>query len=229
MGNFLSFFFLGVLLFIHELGHFLCAGMFGCSLYQICFYPFGGVSKFQMDLNQPLLQEVFILVMGPCFQILCYLLLRQLPMTDDHQILLQNLHYGLLFFNLLPIYPLDGGRLFLLGLERYFSFYRSFKMVFFFSQLFLLFFFFGFLVTKELNFLFFFLLLSYTLWKEKQKFPYYYEKFLLERYLGKYHFKEGKIVSSSQQFQRGKSHLIKKGEKYYTEREILQKKFMKKS
>ncbi len=227
MGDFLSFFFLGVLLLIHEIGHFLTAGILGCPLDKIYFYPFGGISKFQMDMNQSMKEEFLIIVMGPIFQILCYFMLLQIPFTKLHLDILTNIHYRLLFFNLLPIYPLDGGRLLLLFIQNYFSFYHSFQIIFFLSSCFITFFWFFFLSTKSLQYLFIFLLLLVTLFREIQKFPYYYEKFLLERFLKKYHFKKGKIVCSLKQFHRNKVHFVYQNGKYYEESEFLQKKFKK--
>lgn len=229
MGEFLPFLFLVSLLFTHELGHFLAAGLLGCFLDKICFYPFGGISKFQMDLNKPIKEEVIILIMGPLFQTGMYLFLSQFPFTEMHLSLLKNLHVSLLLFNLLPIYPLDGGRLLLLFLQIFLPFYTGFQIIFSFSFLLIFLFFYGFLVTKELNFLFVFFLLFVTLRREIQTFPFYFDKFLLERFLDKYYFSKTKIVTSFKQFRRNRMHIIKENGKYYKEREYLKKKFTKSS
>ncbi len=229
MGDFVTFFFASLLLFVHELGHFLTAGVLGCSLNKIYFYPFGGVSKFQMDCNIPIYKEFLILSMGPIFQMLFYLLLTVFPFTTLHLELLKQIHFGILFFNLLPIYPLDGGRLCFLLFSKFFSFYRSFQVVFFLSFLFILFFFYLFLVTKSLHFLFYFVLLLLLLWKENQKFPFYFEKFLLERFLGKYSFQKIKIIASIKAFQRNRKHLVYQAGRYLEEDAFLKQKFTKNS
>ena len=59
-------------------------------------------------------------------------------------------------------------------------------------------------------------------WKNKR---YLTDKFLLERYLHKYKFKKRKNVSSIDDFMRNRTHLIKVGNKYYTEKEVLYNKF----
>ena len=227
MGDFLSFLYLFFLLFIHEVGHFLTAGLFGCMLYQICFYPFGGVSKFQMDFNLSIKKELCILLAGPCFQMIGYLILQSFPMTDSHFLLLKSIHYSLLCFNLLPIYPLDGGRLFLLFFQSFHSFYHSFCIVFYASFLFNFFFFAVFLFTKQLNYLFIFLMLSYILFKEREKLGFYFDKFLLERYLKNYQFSKGIIVQTTKQFRRNRRHLIYQNKRYYEEREFLRNYFEK--
>ena len=165
--------------------------------------------------------------MGPIFQVMGYLFLKCLPFTQLHLEILKRIHEGLFFFNLLPIYPLDGGRLFLLLLESCFSFYRSFKVIFAWTFICILCFLLLFMKTFNYSFFFIFLLLLITFFKERRRFPYYYEKFLLERYLNKYQYRKGKVVSSIRQFQRNRHHLVYQGGKYYDEREILQKKFLK--
>ena len=178
-------------------------------LYQICFYPFGGVSKFQMDFNLSIKKELCILLAGPCFQMMGYLILQSFPMTDSHFLLLKSIHYSLLCFNLLPIYPLDGGRLFLLFFQSFHSFYHSFCIVFYAS------------------FLFIFLMLFYILFKEREKLGFYFDKFLLERYLKNYQFSKGIIVQSTKQFRRNRRHLIYQNKRYYEEREFLRNYFEK--
>ena len=104
-GRFNSFFPYFALLFIHELGHTLTGIILGYKLDKITFYPYGGITTFNLPLNIPLKEELFILVMGPIFQIMGYFILRNFfPFIKLY-------HYTLLIFNLLPIYPLDGGKI----------------------------------------------------------------------------------------------------------------------
>ena len=57
--------------------------------------------------------------------------------------------------------------------------------------------------------------------------PYFYEKFLLERYLNHYVFKKSKLVLNTNRFYRGYRHLVKVGDNYYLEKEYLEKKYKK--
>ena len=61
---------------------------------------------------------------------------------------------------------------------------------------------------------------------EVKQVPYYYEKFLLERYLNHYFFHKSKVINSSDDFQRSHRHLLKMGDNYYVEREYLEKKYL---
>ena len=104
-GNFNNFIPYFLLLLIHELGHAITGIILGFKLEKIVFYPLGGITIFNLPLNIPLKKELLILIMGPIIQIIGYLFLRNtFPFIRIY-------HYTLLVFNLLPIYPLDGGKI----------------------------------------------------------------------------------------------------------------------
>ncbi len=105
-GNFNYFLPYFLLLFIHELGHTVTGIILGYQFKKIVFYPLGGVTIFNLPLNIPIKHELLILIMGPIFQIIGYFILKEyFPFINVY-------HYTLLIFNLLPIYPLDGGKIF---------------------------------------------------------------------------------------------------------------------
>ena len=104
-GNFNYFVGYFSLLFIHEIGHSITGIVMGYKLERIVFYPLGGVTIFNLPINISLKKEFLILVMGPVMQIIGYVILkRYFPFINIY-------HYTLLIFNLLPLYPLDGGRI----------------------------------------------------------------------------------------------------------------------
>lgn len=101
----------GVIL-IHELGHALAMKIFNYSDVSILFIPFlGGLaSGNKHEISQK--QESIILLAGPVPGILIGILLRFLPANETIDLNgLSNTFIFLNVFNLLPIYPLDGGRL----------------------------------------------------------------------------------------------------------------------
>ena len=59
-----------LLIIIHELGHFLAAKLFNWKVDKIYIYPLGGVTKFNENINKPLIEEFLITIMGPIFQII---------------------------------------------------------------------------------------------------------------------------------------------------------------
>ena len=51
------------------------AYLLGIKINEIYIYPLGGISKFNMDLNISMKKELLILINGPIFQHIAYLLL----------------------------------------------------------------------------------------------------------------------------------------------------------
>ena len=134
-------------------------------------------------------------------------------------------HYQILFFNLLPVYPLDGGKLLnvILSLKIPYKASLNYTIIVSYTVLLIII-----LINTnniKLNILFMSIFLFYKITKEKKKISTIYEKFLLERYLKKYKIKDTKIITNSNNFYRNKKHLIKKDQKYYYETEFLEKKY----
>lgn len=214
------------LIVVHELGHFLAAIIFKFDVDKIYIYPFGGVSKFSIDLNESIFKEFIVLMMGPVFQIIFFILLCKISYFNSYIKILEIYNYTILFFNLLPIYPLDGGKLLNLLLSINISYKRSFNISIIISYLTITVIFIIYLFNNiKLNIL---VILSFLLFKvlnENKKKNYLFDKFLLERYLNKYDFKKRKSVSDISEFTRMKKHIVRKNNRYYTEREILNNKF----
>lgn len=197
--------------------------LLGGEIHKILIYPLGGISKFSTSYNISLVKELIILVFGPLFQILGWLLLIHL--FPEKEILISTYHYGILFFNLLPIYPLDGGKLLCLIFHTVCSYKKAFYFTFCIGYL-LLFCFLVFTVFSfSLNVFFLSIFLLVKLTREYQQIPYFYERFLLERYLNHYCFKKSKLIKNTDNFYRGYRHLIKEGDFYYLEDEYLEKKY----
>lgn len=197
--------------------------LLGGEIHKILIYPLGGISKFSTSYNISLVKELIILIFGPLFQILGWLLLIYL--FPEKEILISTYHYGILFFNLLPIYPLDGGKLLCLIFHTVCSYKKAFYFTFCIGYL-LLFCFLVFTVFSfSLNVFFLSIFLLVKLTREYQQIPYFYERFLLERYLNHYCFKKSKLIKNTDNFYRGYRHLIKEGDFYYLEDEYLEKKY----
>jgi Zn-dependent protease/CBS domain-containing protein len=109
---------------LHELGHCVVARRFGVLIASITLYPIGGIAAFTEIPRQPM-REILIAIAGPMvnFIIAGGLFLGvellspgpRLPISILHGgdflggLLQLNLRLGL--FNLLPAYPMDGGRI----------------------------------------------------------------------------------------------------------------------
>lgn len=225
----MPFLIISILISIHELGHFLTAKYYKFDIDKIYFYPYGGISKFNLKMNVSLNKELIVLLMGPVFQIIAYLILMNLSFFYNDRLLIKSIHYSILIFNLLPIYPLDGGKLFNILLNYKLNFNLSMKIVIFISYFIVLILFTYFLKTKlSLNIVLMLCFLLYKIKEESNKRNFYYDKFLLERYLNNYSFKKKKKVSSINHLYRDRYHIIKGKNRYYTEKEMLAKKFSSK-
>jgi len=214
---------------VHELGHCICALFFNWEIDKISIYPYGGFSKFNEDLNRPIKEEFLILLSGPLVQIIFFILCSLVGLRDTTFSLLKTYHYAILCFNLLPIYPLDGGKLVNLFLSKYYSYYKSLKFSLILSYfLITLIFIFQINYFFSLNIIMMLLLLLQKViihWRRKDMYHY---KFLLERYLNNYKFSKVKLINNTKEMMRDKKHVFKKGNHYYSEMEILSKKFKRK-
>lgn len=223
--SFIPFFIITVLIIIHELGHFIAAKAMNIEVKKIYLYPFGGISKFYLPLNTEIKKETFILAMGPIFQIIAKELLLFILPKYKEMILIY--HYGILFFNLLPIYPLDGGKLLNLLLSKFIAYKKSLNISIIISYLTIIVVFLINIKNINLNLCIIVVFLIYKVTKEKRQINYFYEKFLLERYLGQYNFKKSKLIQNKDEFYRNKRHLLKIDEKYYLEKDFLAKIYKK--
>lgn len=218
-----------LLIFVHELGHFITAMIFQIEVDKIYIYPFGGISKFHLSLNESLRKEFIILIMGPLVQCVFSFFLLKFDFFNSYQKLIMVYNYTILTFNLLPIYPLDGGKLLNILLSFQLSFQKSLNVTFFISYLTIFFLAIYFLIHYfSINVVIMISFLWYKLKKEESNKNYLFDKFLLERYLNHYQFKKRKKVEDINDFMRGKNHLVKRGTRYYTEKEILYRKFHQK-
>ena len=209
------------IIFIHELGHLLTARYFNWKIDKIYIYPLGGITKINDKINKPLKEEIIIVLMGPIFQMIYYYVLIKMGVQD---ILLFNLI--LLLFNLLPIYPLDGGKILNLVFSFFLSYKLSYKITFFFSFLFyIILVLFSLFYFHSLIFIIVIFFLIFKIIDEYSKQNYYFSKFLLERYLNNYRFKKIKFIKGINSMQRDKTHFFKKNNQVITEKEFLREHF----
>ncbi|MFM1652362.1 M50 family metallopeptidase [Brevibacillus sp. B_LB10_24] len=114
-GYFLETLTLFVIVIIHELGHIAAARELGWRVAQIQLLPFGGVATMEEDLAADPLEEIVIALAGPFMNvamIFCSLLFWWLGIwSEAWTVFFINSNLMIAGFNLLPIWPLDGGRI----------------------------------------------------------------------------------------------------------------------
>lgn len=220
----MHFIILSFLIIIHEMGHVLIAYYHHVFVKEIYIYPLGGISRFDMDLNIHSYKEFMILIGGGLFQQVAYFILTVLFPSKIE--LIQYYHYHILLFNLLPIFPLDGGRICCLLLENIFPFRMSRDITLGISIIMILIILFS-RIDITINKFVMVMFLIVLVFKEFQKREILYQEFLLERYLKKYRFRKSKIISSDKLFYRDRHHLLKVNGVYILEEDYLIKKYDK--
>lgn len=104
---------LTLILLFHELGHAIMMRKFGCKDLQVMFLPFLGAIAQATNKNVSVVKQLVYLFAGPLpgivMGIIIYILDQQFQLNIDSNIYLYI--FFLNYFNLLPIYPLDGGQI----------------------------------------------------------------------------------------------------------------------
>ena len=207
-------------LVIHELGHITGGIFFHWKIEKVLFLPFGGMTIFHEKLNRPIQEEAIIVLLGPLYRIFFYFLLSTL---FSPSLTVTKIHYFLLFFNLLPIYPLDGFKMFFLFDNFFFSYWKSHYIAIFSSYFWLLIFF---LFTYRNGVCFLLSCLFFQKTMTYQRFiPLVFEIFLWERYQQFFPFSKQILISKIKSMKRDYIHRFKEGDKTISEREKLRKMF----
>ncbi|MEQ6389627.1 site-2 protease family protein [Bacillaceae bacterium S4-13-58] len=103
------------ILFIHEWGHGGMALFFRWKIHSMTFFPFGGKMETDEFGHRPAIEEILVILAGPATHISIFIFaaLGQNRGFLSPYLVEQILYYNqiIFIFNLLPIWPLDGGKL----------------------------------------------------------------------------------------------------------------------
>ena len=234
LGFILSGYFSNLLVFtsiiiIHELGHYLVAKINHLNPQEITIYPFGGITKIDCLINTKTRRELMVAIAGITFQIGYYLIIKLL--YSNHLIrdyifnLFTNYHYHILFFNLLPIYPLDGSKALYLIIAKYFPYKLANRLNIIISIITLIIM----IIISDYEFNYTTILIISViidnLVKYHKNINYLFNKFLLERYLYKIELYKSKTITKIDNMYKEKYHIIKEKKHYLTEKELLKRRF----
>lgn len=218
-GLFKDFIYVTLLIFIHELGHFLAAYYYKWNIKKVVILPFGGITIFNELINKSLKEEFVILISGPIFQILFYYILCIFNIETR---LITNYHYSLLMFNFIPIIPLDGSKLLNIILNKIISFKLSHILTIIISLISMCLLLIRSIMINNLVLLIILIFLFIKNIKEINIHKYLFNKFLFERYNYNLNFKKTKKIKGLKLYKMKKEykHLFYLNT-YITEKEIL--------
>jgi Zn-dependent protease len=113
---------------LHELGHALTAKRFGITTRDITLYPFGGIARLQSAQMKPA-EELWVALAGPAVNVAIAIALYVLSGVTGYSVAtsgilqpggflstLMWLNVSLAAFNMIPAFPMDGGRVLRAGL-----------------------------------------------------------------------------------------------------------------
>ncbi|WP_338750417.1 M50 family metallopeptidase [Bacillus sp. FJAT-52991] len=223
-GHFIDLFMIFLIIAIHELGHAWMALSFQWRIKRVVFLPFGGVAEVDEHGNRPAREELFVILAGPLQHIwlfiAAWLLLKAGWMPESLYRNFWQFNLAVLLFNLLPVYPLDGGKLLMLLVSLRRPFLLTIRLAIIFSAIWL--------VLLQLLLLLFlpfhfqaWLIIAYlivALWREWKDKHYTFIRFLLERHYGQKDIavklkplqvsSDTKIASVLEQFRRNTKHIV---------------------
>jgi stage IV sporulation protein FB len=223
-GHFIELSLFLLIVFIHELGHALAASFLSWRIKRIVLLPFGGVAEIEEHGNRPIKEEAIVILSGPLqhfwMMALAFLLYHLSWMPEGLYTKFIEFNIMVLLFNLLPIWPLDGGKLVYLWRSLQESFQIAHRRTMIISITSLLLFIMLVLILQPVNLNMWIIIsfLAFSLYTEWKQSHYVFVRFLLERYYGKktefqvlkrIHVSEDEsILRVLQRFQRGYKHLI---------------------
>ena len=219
------------LLLIHELGHYTAAKLLKFKVLKIIIYPFGGITKINDLINKDINEEILVATSGVIFQFIFYLIivyLNHINIIRDYTLNIYTLYNNqIIFFNLMPIYPLDGAKIINLLLSKFFNYNLSNKLTIIISLM-------GmslFILTSSYNHNYSYIMVLSVLiiynYKFIKQLKYIYNKFLLERYLYNISYPKIKIINNGNKMYKNNSHIIKVNNNYITEKKYLSKYYFK--
>lgn len=214
-----------VIVCVHELGHAAAACYYHWRIRRIFLLPFGGTVEVEEHGNRPLKEELAVILCGPLqhvpLQLMAWLFMEASLISHDVFTMFTFYNIAIFLVNLLPVWPLDGGKLFFLLLSVFYPFQRAHALAIKGSLVFFGLLTGGLLLFAPLQFNGWVLLtfLAYSLVMEHRQRHYVRVRFLLERYYGKKEQKvekliplrasaEEKVYEVMARFQRGCKHPI---------------------
>lgn len=199
---------LGLLIIIlsHEFGHYFASKKFKWNIDKIYLYPFGGLIKYNEKIDKPFLEEFIIAISGIANQSIVFILCIFIFKNNTYFLnIIKNYHYSILFFNLIPIIPLDGSKILNIILNKIFNFRKSYIILNIISIVLLIIFIFK----SNFSLLIVILFLIYKIYLNIKNKSIIFNRFILEKYLYD-DYKKIYIINNIKNMKRNRKNIIKK-------------------
>jgi stage IV sporulation protein FB len=132
MGYFIELLTLFGIVVIHELGHVVAAKYYGWDVSEVQLLPFGGVAVVEEKGSVTAMEEIIVALAGPLQNVLMIVFALSMKVTalwsDGWIDYFVQANMWIAIFNLLPVLPLDGGRILQALVSYKFSYYQTLRM-----------------------------------------------------------------------------------------------------
>lgn len=214
--------FIFMLLAWHESIHIVCAKRLGYTCSEVIVYPFGlsaRIKDFEMKNSK---YEILITVAGLSVHIvmyfLLYLLVKAQMISNAFMLYLNTINMQIFCFNLLPIYPLDGGRIIANIYELIFP-YRKAKLLTLLSSFLILLYYVKMGLLENVSGILVTLFFGFQIMYHSIRFKCGYQQFYLYRYL---HGPIGKVkMHTHNDIYKNRNNVIIQAQHLKNEREFL--------
>ena len=217
------------IIIFHEIGHYITAKITGLNPIKITIYPYGGITKLDHPINISTNKELIVAISGIIFQTIYFLIIILLYRSGIIREYIYNLfstyHNSILFFNMLPIHPLDGSKVINLFLSKFLPYKFTLKLNIILSIITIIILLLVHYYHFNYTMIFIIPLIINNIIKYYKNINYYFNKFLLERYIHNIKFKRTIIINNINNMYKEKYHIFKNKNEYFTENQVLISRF----
>lgn len=227
-GHFINLIVFTSLIIIHELGHIIASKFYHYQIKEIIIYPYGGLTKIDKQINTNINNDLVVAISGVLFQsiysFLILFLFKEGIVREYVYNIFISYHKSMLVFNILPIIPLDGSKIFNLIISKYISYCKANILTIIISFITIIIFLFSGIFDKNYSIILIIGILLDNIYKYYQELSYLFDRFLLERYLYNYNYKKYKVINNVKKMYKNKKHYFRINDSLMKEKEYLTKK-----
>ena len=206
-GYFNYFLIISIILFFHELGHIILIKLFGCQIKKIEILPFGCIINTNIGPNTNSIKILLISLGGVMAQLFLFLIMPNFLSSINYPIFM-TYNSLLIWFNLLPIIPLDGSKILASIFESFISYKKAMIIQNIISSLAIIIL----IIYITFHALNVYLIISFLIYKTYEQIKnhtHLFNYFLLDRHLNKYNFKKIKHISLIKHIYKNRFNFIK--------------------